>query len=247
MSKVSETGHAKNEANWAQLITFVTSYGTDYNPSNPAIKTAALQSIADNAKNSSTVTNIAWSGYKNARAAREVAFDALGPLVTRTVNAVKATGTTKQVDEGAIALARKVKGGKSKRKSKPVTTEPADEEKEIIENSTSQMSFDNRLANTENLITLLESVPEYAPNEEDIKPTALRSFYSDLKTKNDATVAAVVALSNARIARNVVLYKPLTGMVDLSVDVKNYVKSVYGARSPQFKQISKLVFKNIKS
>ena len=36
MAKTSETGHAKNVANFAQLVAICKSYGAIYQPSNPA-------------------------------------------------------------------------------------------------------------------------------------------------------------------------------------------------------------------
>jgi hypothetical protein len=72
-------------------------------------------------------------------------------------------------------------------------------------------------------------------------PTTL---FNDLRAKNLAVITAETPLSNARIARNEVLYKPSTGMVDISVDIKTYIVSVYGKTSPQYKAISKLEVKN---
>jgi len=89
---------------------------------------------------------------------------------------------------------------------------------------------------------LLESVPYYKPNEEDLKVESLKSLQADLRAKNNDVVVASIQLSNARIARNELLYKPLTGLVDTAFDFKVYIKSVFGATSPQYKQISKLKF-----
>jgi hypothetical protein len=55
-------------------------------------------------------------------------------------------------------------------------------------------------------------------------------------------VTATIQLSNARISRNDVLYKENIGLVDIAFDTKVYIKSVFGASSPQFKQVSKLNF-----
>ncbi len=53
---------------------------------------------------------------------------------------------------------------------------------------------------------------------------------------------SVVPLSNARIARNDVMYADDTGLVEVAAMVKKYVKAVFGADSPQFAQISGLEF-----
>ena len=55
MASTSETGHAKNVANFQELIAFVTGYGATYNPNKNALKlpqlnalyTASQASIAD--------------------------------------------------------------------------------------------------------------------------------------------------------------------------------------------------------
>jgi hypothetical protein len=104
------------------------------------------------------------------------------------------------------------------------------------------MSYDSRLENLDKLIALLTSVELYNPNEEELKVTSLTALYNDLKAKNTDVVTATIQLSNARISRNDVLYKPLTGLVDIAFDTKIYIKSVFGASSPQFKQVSKLNF-----
>ena len=68
----------------------------------------------------------------------------------------------------------------------------------------------------------------------------------DLKAKNQAVVDATTPLSNARIARNGILYKETTGLVDVALYVKSYVKSLFGAKRLQLRQISGLEFKRYK-
>lgn len=56
-------------------------------------------------------------------------------------------------------------------------------------------------------------------------------------------INAEVAYSNARITRDTILYSDDTGLIDIASDVKKYVKAIFGASSPQFKQISGIKFK----
>ncbi len=243
MASTSETGHAKNVANYEKLIADITALGTAYNPSKANLKLAALNTQLTAAKAAITAVNSAEPAYKNAVSARDVSFSTISKLITRVNNALKASDTTEQVDESAMTLVRKLQG----RRATPKKTEEqkkvaADAGKEIVEISSSQMSFDSRLDNFDKLIKLLTSVTAYAPNEADLKVTALTTVYNDLKAKNTAVTTAEAPLTNARIARNDVLYKANIGVVDTSVDVKSYIKSVYGATSPQYKAISGLKF-----
>jgi hypothetical protein len=243
MASSSETGHAKNVANFDEIISNILGYNTDYNPSKQSIKIDALLTLSVNAKNGIDGVNAAIPAYSNAVAARDAAFSQLNKLITRLLNALKATDTTKQVDESALTFARKIQGRRaSAKKTEEEKKADAEAGKDSVQISASQMSYDSRLDNLDKLIKLLSSIEVYAPNEADLKVTSLSSLYTGLKQKNAAVRAAAVPLKNARLTRNDILYKDLTGLVDVASDVKSYVKSVFGANSPQFRQISRLKF-----
>ena len=243
MASTSETGHAKNVANFEKLIAETSAFGENFNPSKATLKLTALNTQLATAKAAIAAVNSAEPAYKNAVSARDAAFAPLGKLITRINNALKASDTTVQEDESALTLVRKLQGRRATaKKTEDEKKALAAEGKEVVEISSSQMSFDSRLDNFDKLIKLLSSIPAYAPNEADLKVEALTALYNDLKAKNMAVINAETPLSTARIARNEVLYKQNTGIVDISVDVKNYVKSVFGATSPQYKLISNLKF-----
>jgi len=243
MASTSETGHAKNVANFEKLIAETSAFGENFNPSKATLKLTALNTQLATAKAAIAAVNSAEPAYKNAVSARDAAFAPLGKLITRINNALKASDTTVQEDESALTLVRKLQGRRATaKKTEDEKKALAAEGKEVVEISSSQMSFDSRLENFDRLIKLLSSIPAYAPNEADLKVEALTALYNDLKAKNMAVINAETPLSTARIARNEVLYKQNTGIVDITVDVKNYVKSVFGATSPQYKLISNLKF-----
>ncbi|MCX6232782.1 MAG: hypothetical protein NTZ33_14685 [Bacteroidetes bacterium] len=247
MSNNSENGHANNVAKLNELISYALSYGSAYNPAKAALKIAAMQTIVSSAKTANDAVNAALPLYRNAVDARESAFLPLSGLVRRSMNFLKASDTTDLVDESVNILARKLLGERATAK---LTEEEkkalAAEGKSVKEISTSQMGYDLRIDNFDKFIKMLASIPLYAPNETDLKIAALTACYNDLKLKNAAVLAAWVPLSNARIARNEILYKEITGLHDLAIDAKLYIKSAFGSLSPQYKQISKLKFTNIR-
>ena len=243
MPSTSETGHAKNVANYERLIADVTALGVTFNPSKANLKLTAMNSQLIAAKTAVSAVNSAEPAYKNAVSARDAAFKPLDKLITRVSNALKASDATEQVIADATTLVRKLQGRRATPKMTEAEKMAAEAEgKKVVEVSVSQRSYDNRLDNLDRLIKLLTSVPAYAPNEADLKVTALTTLYNDLKGKTSAVTVAEIPLSNSRINRNDLLYKPSSGVVDTSVDVKTYVKSVYGASSPQYKAISGLKF-----
>ena len=225
MATQNETGIPVNVANFDELIAFVNGYGDDYKPTKESIKTNALLLVASNAKNSLSAVNLALPPYTNAVAARETAFEPLGKLVTRIINALIATDATKPVVDSAKALGRKLHGIRA-------TPKKTEEQKkallaqgiEVDENSSSQMGIDDKLENCDKLIKLLASITLYDPNEADLKISALTEMYNDLQSKNLLVKQAAVPLSNARIARNKILFQDNIGLCDVASDVKAYVK-----------------------
>lgn len=247
MASISETGHAKNVANLEHLIISAIAFGTSYNPANETIKLPALQTLLTDSKNALNAVNNSQSIYSNAVSARESAFQPFSKLITRVNNALKASGITVQVGESAQTIVRKLQGRRASAKiSEEEIALLKAEGKDVNQISATQFSYDSRLENFDKLIMLLESIPYYKPNEEELKVVSLKSLQTDLKAKNNDAVVASIQLSNARIARNELLYKPITGLINRAFDFKIYIKSVYGATSPQYKQVSKLKFVNKK-
>jgi len=247
MPSKSETGHAINVANFNDLISFVQGYGASYNPSNAAIGIPALETLLASGNTALAAVNAAIPAYNTTVAAREVAFAPLSKLITRVMNFLKASGVSSQVYDNARTIARKIQGVRAS--AKPAATAPAEENGEATEVKTvssSQMSFNSRVENLGKLVQLLSAIPEYNPNEPELTTAALTTLHSELNTRNTAVITAEVPLSNARIARNEVLYTDTTGLVDIALTVKNYIKAVFGATSPQYKQISKLKFTRAK-
>lgn len=247
MASKSETGHAKNLTNFEKLISYCAGYGTSYNPSNESIGMEALNKMLTDGRKALDDVNLAHPPYSNAVAARDEAFKPLRTFASRILNALKSTKTTQQVDDNARTLVRKIQGKRATPKLTPEEKKALEAQgEEQNEISTSQLSFDNRLENFDKLIKLLETIPQYKPNEADLKVTSLKTFFTELQQKNKDVIAVTAPLKNARIARNKIFYGELTGLVDVAQDVKSYVKSIFKASSPEFKEISGLNFKRVK-
>jgi hypothetical protein len=97
----------------------------------------------------------------------------------------------------------------------------------------------------EKLIELVAIEPKYTPNETPLKVDSLNDYKTQLETINTAVKNAYVPYSGAMIARDKKLYDPETGLVERAQVVKNYVKSIFSASSPEYKLINKLRFKVI--
>ncbi|UKT65219.1 hypothetical protein [Pedobacter mucosus] len=247
MSTVHETGHAKNVANFETLISFVTGYGATYNPSNTAIQLVNLQSKAVDAKTAIDNVNTLLAGYSNAITTRQIAFEPMGQLSTRLLNALKATSASQPIIESAATNHRKLQGRRASAKlteeEKQTLTATG---KEVNQISSSQLSFDSQLDTFDKQIKLLTSIPAYAPNEVELQVSSLTALYNDLLQKNRGAINEASALSSGRINRDEVFYNAETGMNTVALDAKNYAKSLFGVGAAQYKQISGLTFKKVK-
>lgn len=246
MASTSETGHAKNVANFQTLISFCTAYGATYNPSKASIKLAALNTLLTDAQTSMASLTAKKTVYNVAVNTRQTAFEPLKPLTTRLLNALSAATSNDKILDDAKTIARKIRGERALSKKKTEITDPAEQpiptEKTV---SVSQQSYDQLTEHFAQITSILQAESAYTPNEADLKVTKLTTTLAALKAANLAVISAYTDLSNTRIARNNVLYKPDTGICEVAQDVKNYVKSVFGATSPQYKQVSGLRFNPI--
>lgn len=239
---MSETGHARNAANLGQAIAFVTSYGATYNPTNSALTIAALGAKKTAADGSIDDVTTAMGPYKMVVNDRQEKFEGIRKRTTRAINALEASGASQKDVDDARTFKRKLDGARAK----TLVDDPNTDEDESEGNSVSQQSYVQLVEHLDNFIQVLIDSGSYAPNETDIQIATLQAYSADLKAANDAVANAIPPLSNARIARNEILYAEGTGLVDIALLVKKYVKSVFGADSPQYKQISGLKFTRYK-
>ena len=242
MSSQSEVGHAKNVANFQDLIAFVVGYGTTYNPSKNSLKIPQLNTIATNsqAKLADVITKN--TAYNNAINDRIIAFTGLKSLSTRLVNALETTNASKEKISDAKGFNRKMQGRRaSATQTQTDTNTPAPS---TI--STSQQSYDQLIQHFAGLISVLQSETSYIPNENDLKLTALNAKQADLTAKNNAVATAYTSISNSRIMRDKTLYDEATGLVDVATEVKKYIKSVFGATSPEYAQVKGIEFRKVK-
>jgi hypothetical protein len=242
MTSTSETGHAKNVANFQDLIEFVTGYGATYNPSKNALKLPQLVTLKASAENNLADVISKNTNFNNKVNERMDAFSNLKSLSTRLVNALQTTDASKQTIEDAKGFNRKMQGKKASASQTP--TDPNAPAPATI--STSQQSYDQLIQHFAGLKSVLESEPTYTPNETDLKIVTLTAKITDLNTKNTAVATAYTNISNSRIARNETLYSNTTGLVETANEVKKYIKSVFGATSPQFAQVKGIEFKKIR-
>ncbi|MFN3753333.1 hypothetical protein [Flavobacterium sp.] len=242
MASTSETGHAKNVANFQDLIEFVTGYGATYNPSKNSLKLPQLITLKATAETNLADVITKNTNYNNKVNERIIAFSGLKSLSTRLVNALQTTDATPETIGDAKTFNRKMQGKRTS--STQTQTDPNTPAPTTI--STSQQSYDQLIQHLAGLNSVLEAEPSYVPNENDLKVVTIQAKITELTAKNTAVATAYAGISNSRIARNETLYSTATGLVETANEVKKYIKSVFGANSPQFAQVKGIEFKKPK-
>jgi hypothetical protein len=239
MKSTSETGHAKNISNFESLISFCIGYGSNYNPSNEDLKITALTLLHTNAVNSNNLVKTTEATFNDMEGKRMIVFKPLKTIATRILAALKGAQPPATVLADAKSINMKIQGKRVDKSTKPLA--PGETEPNQI--SVSQQSYDFQIDHFDKFVDLVSIEPKYDPNENDLTVTGLNSLKTQLISSNTNVKNAYVTYSNARIARNHVLYNSHDGLTTRAFLVKAYVKSVFGASSPEYKQISKLHFR----
>lgn len=236
MASTSETGHAKNVANLQKLTEQVTVY-TLYNPPVDNLKVAVLQTLYATASAKLNEVEDKRNANKNAITVRQSAFENLKSTATKIINHLEILGLLSGTIDQAKSLNRVIQGGQKK------TVTPPEEGKEATATvSTSRQSYTQMADNFGILLQLLGTIPTYNPNEDDLKLTNLETYKNSLVSSTQSVDQTEAELNNKLIERDQLLYADGTGLYSIAQNVKKYVKSLYGANSPEYTNVSAIKF-----
>ena len=240
---VNQTGHVQNLVNLGIVINHVGTFQKNYNPPREILTVGGLNKLKSEGDAILASVNSAENIYKNAISARTASFDNFNGLVTRAINGLRISGASAHTILQAETIVRELRG---KRVATKVAAKEAISNKgngtEMVQNTLHNTTMDSKIENFNRFIRFLSGIVEYKPNESDLIISALDTKLAELKTTNAGYVLAIAALDSARLERNSILYAENSGVVDVALSVKQYVKSAFGALSPQYKQISDIKF-----
>lgn len=240
MTSKSEVGNAKNVANLQKLTERVAVYAL-YNPPVESLTVESLQTLYTTASAKLTEVEDKRVANKNAIAARQATFENLKPTCTRIINFLQILGLEEGVLKQAKSINRRIQGGQKK----PVT--PPNPSGETVNNiSTSRQSYTQICENFGILLQLLATIPTYTPNENDLKLTSLTTYHTSVMSSTQAVDQTEAELNAKLIERDNILYADGTGLYTIAQNVKKYVKSLYGATSPEYANVSGIEFTNRK-
>ena len=236
MSSQSEVGHAKNVANLQKLTEQVNVYSL-YNPPVDNIKVANLQTLYTTASTKLNEVEDKRNSNKNAITLRQSAFENLKSTCTKIINHLGILGLPQGTIDQAKSLNRLIQGGQKK-----ATTPPEERKEETRTVSTSRQSYTQQAENFGILLQLLSTIPAYNPNEDDLKLTNLETYKNSLVSSTQSVDQTEAELNNKLIERDNILYTEGTGLYSIAQNVKKYVKSIYGATSTEYANVSAIKF-----
>ena len=236
MPSTSEVGHAKNVANLQKLTEQVTVY-TLYNPPVDNLKIANLIALYSTASTKLNEVEEKRNANKNAITLRQSTFENLKSTCTKIINHLEILGLPEGTLDQAKSLNRLIQGGQKKT---TIPTEEGKEEPKTI--STSRQSYTQQAENFGILLQLLSTIPTYNPNENDLKLTNLNTYKESLVSSTHAVDQTEADLNNKLIERDNILYADGTGLYSIAQNVKKYVKSLYGATSTEYANVSSIKF-----
>ncbi len=237
---MAETGHAKNVSSFALMIALCTGYGGDYDPTNAMIQLGQLNLALTAAQAGLDDVQLKIAPWKNGVADRENIYAGIRPRTTQILAAFDACGADKNKVDNLRTYHRQVHGARA---TALPEDDPGTPENEAAGNSVAHLSYVQIAEAFGQILAILAAEPLYIPNETHLTLVTNTALHAAMEAANVSVTAEAVPLSNSRISRNEALYADTTGILDRAALVKKYVKSLYGATSPQYAQVSGLEFK----
>lgn len=240
------TGKRSNQQNVDNLEVLterVTTFQPGYDPAETRLSIPNQRLIKTSGDEALLEVSTAESACDNAISARTAAFESINPLVTRAINALRISDVTEQTIAQGESLVRDFRNQRAAANDPAAKTAEVAESGETLKtNKLRSGSFNTRIENFRKFIVFLSAIPAYKPKQYDLTVEALNAKLEALVLVNSAYNAADAKANAARLHRNIVLYAAKTGLVEIAQDSKRFVKSAYGATSPQYKSISGILF-----
>lgn len=231
MASTWETGHGVNIANFRVLIERCEEFGAAYQPVNEEISIVAMRTRLSAAEALQREYFVALDGTKIPINDRELLFGEIKKTAVRAVNIYKASKAAANSIEDVKGFMGKLTG----RNVKVKRLEDGSRDPKSVSNS--QQSYVKKVEHLTMLIGLLKHDVHYAPNEEALQIESLEALLARAKAANEAIFGLMAQVDVSRTARDHALYDPGTGLVDLSMACKHYVKALFGGKSPETKSV----------
>lgn len=214
--KNSETGRASKLQGFANLVIMTT--GMDnYSPPSEDLQLEHLNVVKTKAETAHQAVSESTALCQEARGQRNTAMYPLN----RTVNSIKdlteSMGLSMDVLEGVKSLCYSITGNKK----------------------LSQLGFEARIDHFSQLIDILKGQTAYKPSRSELQVESLEAMRDGLQKEVQNVKSCEIALKSAQREQNEA-FGSASGLYGITRRVKLYLKSVFGSRSPEYKEVVRI-------
>jgi hypothetical protein len=237
MGSTSESSHVGNIANFKLLIIFCEELGSVYNPGNNDLSVASMNArwaAVETMHNNYVAGKMATVLPINNK---QELIGKVKKIASRSKDFFVVTNTSESNKNDVKGLVRLITGSNVRRKKSKDGTPIG----KWVSNS--HLGIANILQNFKDLVKYYESDTNYAPNEAEIKVISLEALINDLEAASLLASSVTMDEKNLRRDRNEGLYMEGTGLVDVSLKCKRYIRSVFGTKSEEAKSASEIKLK----
>lgn len=227
--------------NFEKLIVFCNTHGAVYKPSKGSLQMTALHSLLTQAQQMMKAVKAARTQYENSLNARKGKFSVLPRLASRIVEALRASGASSETMLQARVIRNMLTGAKKRKHLKPYAPAPTEGTEAPRPYTLSQMDMASRIDNFERLVMWVAAYPDYQPAEDDLSVASLQNLVHELRTLNRAVINTYMDKKNLNRSLNKLLFQS-NGVYEVATLVKGYMRSIFGKRTKEDKEISLLTF-----
>jgi hypothetical protein len=231
--------------NFEKLVSFVNAQGAVYNPSKASIKVAALQTLLTQSQGAIKAADVSRNAYDQAVNARQQVMRTIPALAGRIVAFLKVVGASPEVIDECQKIKSRFYSQRSKTNDRPPVAQSSatDQPGEKKTRSVSYRDIESMMLMFERLVNKATAEPLYKPNETELQAASLNALIATMHDRNKAVKSATAAFNEANTSLEKLLFGA-SGIHDQAMAVKNYVQVVYGYRSAQHDQVSKIKITN---
>jgi hypothetical protein len=236
-----KTGNVKTVAALDKVLQICNAHGASYNPGNDSLQPTALRSLLEQAQEKTEAVNVTRTTYRTAIHARSKSVAGIQKLAAQVVRMVSVSKVSAEDKAEAKLINRRFQSVSKKKdvrtSSGKMISQAESEPGQSVKRKRpiSQLDRDGIMNNFHQLITLVERLHCYKPNEEEFKVESLKAKLAQLRNESEAATQEAINSSNARIARDQVLYGP-DGVEAKTREAKDYIRAKFGVRSQQSMQ-----------
>ena len=242
----SKVAYSQNVVNLIEIWQRAATFGITYNPVNIAYSLVGLEEISTSARLALTASTHAVNIQKRTTGDFNKDLKNYCRLVTRSMNSLIICGASEFIIQQGRAMVRDIRGQRVSRPAQVIDDEATENGTRTNYNIRHISNSDFQLVSIDRYLQLIVGVPEYNPNEPDLKPMAMSVLLYNLKIIN-AHVKRTQAISMAaRRERDLVFFAKHTGLYAIQKGMKLYTKSVFGSRSSEYISVRGYRFSNKK-